>query len=78
MAGIRVDVSADAALVIFGLLHRWEESGASRPALDLAEWTALSEFSVVLERSLPEPFSADYPVLVEGARARIAQEVAHD
>jgi hypothetical protein len=78
MAGIRVDVSADAALVIFDLLHRWEEAGALRPALDLAERTALSELSVVLERSLPEPFLADYRDLVETARARIAQQAAHD
>lgn len=78
MAGIRVDLSADSALVIFDLLHRWEDAGATRPALDLADWAALSELSAVLERSLPEPFLTDYRELVEGARARIAQEVAHD
>jgi len=78
MAGIRLDVSADAALVIFDLLSRWEEAGTPGPALDLAEWTALSELLAVLERSLSEPFLADYRELVEAARVRISQQDAHE
>jgi hypothetical protein len=78
MSEIRVDVSADAALIIFELLHRWEDAGAPRPALDLAEWKAFSELSASLERSLPEPFLPDYRELVDGARARITEHASHD
>lgn len=78
MSEIRMDVSADAALIIFELLHRWEEAGVPRPALHLAEWTAFSELSASLERSLLAPFLPNYRELVEDARARIAQQAAHD
>lgn len=78
MAGIKVDVSPDAALVIFDLLDRWEETGTQRPELDLAEWAAFSQLSASLERTLPEPFLPDYRELVEGARARIAQQAGLD
>lgn len=78
MAGISANISADAALVIFDLLSRWEEAGTPGPALDLAEWKALSELLAVLERLLPEPFMADYRDHVEAARARFAQQDAHE
>lgn len=71
-------MSADSALVIFDLLSRWEEAGTPGPALDLAEWTALSELLAVLERALSAPFVADYRDLVEAARARIAQQGANE
>ena len=78
MSEIRVEVSADAALVIFEILHRWEDTGAPRPAIDIAEWAAFWELSASLERTLPQLFLPDYLELVEGARARIAQQVVRD
>jgi hypothetical protein len=73
MAGITLELSEDAALVLFDLPHRWEEThGLARPALDAAEQLAVWELSAALERSIREPFLPNYEGLVASALARLA------
>lgn len=72
MAGITLELSEDAALILFDLLHRWEETHEhARPALDVAERVAVWELSAALERSISEPFLPNYEELVASARARL-------
>jgi hypothetical protein len=68
-----VTLTSDEALVLFELLHRWEDSGAIDVALHQGEQTALWALSGLLESVLVEPFDGDYPELVEGARYRLSE-----
>jgi len=63
-------VSPDEALVLFEVLHRWEDAGGvSTP--DRAETIALQALSAALESTLTEPFSPAYPDLLAAAKARL-------
>jgi hypothetical protein len=63
-------LSPDEALVLFELLHRWEEAGSvSQP--DRAEGIALSALSAALESRLIEPFDPDYGALLAEAKGRL-------
>ena len=72
MADVTVTLTADEALVLFELLHRWEDAGTINPVLQAGEQTALWAVSARLESILVEPFQGDYLDLVDGARQRLA------
>jgi hypothetical protein len=73
VADVAVTLTPDEALVLFELLHRWEDAGAIDPALEPGEQTALWALSARLEGILVEPFDARYRELVDGARRRLSE-----
>ncbi|GAA2114876.1 hypothetical protein [Nocardioides bigeumensis] len=66
-----ISLSADEALILFDLLHRWEGEERISPPLHAGEQVALWNLSCLLERELLEPFDARYGELVAGARSRL-------
>lgn len=72
MSDVIVTMTADEALVLFELLHRWEDAEAIDPVLLPGEQAALWSLSCALERVMSEPFKAEYGDLVVQARARLA------
>jgi hypothetical protein len=70
---VTVTLSSDEALVLFELLHRWEDGGSIDPALMPGEQTALWAISGRLESTLVEPFDDRYSLLVSEARQRLAE-----
>jgi len=74
MADVSVTLSSDEALVLFEVLHRWEDMGLyERADLVPGERTALWALSGLLESLLVEPFRADYGALVDQARQRLRE-----
>ena len=72
MADVSVTLSSDEALVLFEVLHRWQETGAyERADLLPGEGVALWALSCCLETVLVEPFDAAYDDLVDQARQRL-------
>ena len=67
---VTISLTSDEALVLFDLLHRWEDEHVTPPQNE-AEQIALWNLSALLERVLDEPFSPDYTRLVSEARARL-------
>lgn len=65
-------LTSDEALVLFELLHRWEDSGEIDTVLMPGEQTALWALSGRLESILVEPFEGNYRELVNYARQRLA------
>lgn len=70
---VTVALTSDEALVLFELLHRWEESGRIGTALMSGEQTALWALSGRLESVLMEPFEGNYRESVNHARRRLAE-----
>jgi hypothetical protein len=68
---VTMTLTADEALVLFELLHRWEDSNTIDPVLQPGEQVALWAVSAQLERTLVEPFQEDYGDQVESARQRL-------
>lgn len=68
-----VTLTSDEALVLFELLHRWEDSGEIDTVLMPGEQTALWALSGRLESILVEPFEGNYRELVDYARQRLAE-----
>ena len=66
-----ISLSADEALVLFELLHRWEDDDRELP-LEPGELTALWALSAALERVLTEPFSPRYAEMLKQARGRLS------
>lgn len=66
-----ISLTADEALVLFELLHRWEDEEPALP-LEQGEQEALWSLSAALEKILAEPFRPGYSELVEQARMRLA------
>ena len=60
------------ALVLFELLHRWEDSGELDGLLP-GEQTALWALSGRLESILVEPFEGNYSELMDDAQHRLAE-----
>ena len=73
MPDVTVALSSDEALVLFELLHRWEDSGQIGAVLMTGEQTALWALSASLESILVEPFQSNYGELVDHARQRLAE-----
>jgi hypothetical protein len=70
---VTVTLTSDEALVLFELLHRWEDSGELDNLLLPGEQTSLWALSGRLESILVEPFEGNYPQLVNDARQRLAE-----
>jgi hypothetical protein len=70
---VTVTLTSDEALVLFELLHRWEDSGEIDTVLMPGEQTALWALSGRLESILVEPFEGNYRELVDRARQRLAE-----
>ena len=68
-----VALTADEALVLFEMLHRWEDADAIDPVLMPGEQTALWALSGRLESILLEPFVRNYRELVDQAWQRLAE-----
>ena len=68
---VTISLTADEALVLFDLLHRWEDDERVGAPQHQAEQVALWNLSALLERELVEPFDAGYAGLVSDARARL-------
>ena len=68
-----VTLTSDEALVLFELLHRWEDSGEIGTVLMPGEQTALWALSGRLESTLVEPFEGNYRELLDHARQRLAE-----
>jgi len=67
---VRIELTADEALVLFEFLSRYENSEAL--AIEhQAERRALQNLLALLERQLVEPFRADYADLLQRARERL-------
>ena len=64
-------MTSDEALVLFELLHRWEDADLVSPPQHGGEQVVLWNLSALLERVLVEPFSPDYTRLVSEARSRL-------
>lgn len=73
MADILLKLSSDDALVIFELLHRWEDNDRIDPGFP-GEQTALWHLSGALERVLTDPFERNYDDLVRAARDRLHKQ----
>jgi hypothetical protein len=74
VADVTVKLSSDEALVLFELLHRWEDTDWHENA-DLlpGERTVLWALSARLETQLVEPFDPGYRDLVDQARERLRE-----
>lgn len=68
---VSVLLSGDEALVLFGVLHRWEHEEQVSAPRNEAEQVALWNLSAALERVLAHPFSPEYARLVSEAQARL-------
>ena len=69
---VSVTLSPDEALVLFEVLHRWEDSGFyERADLRPGELSALWAISGRLESLLVEPFEENYGDLLDQARQRL-------
>lgn len=74
MSGVTVSLSKDEALVLFELLHRWEDTGEIDEHLMPGEQTTLWGLSAALESVLAEPFGDNYRELISDARARLYEQ----
>ena len=72
MTDVVVTLTSDEALVLFDVLHRWEEAGAITEPGNDGERVALWNLSALLEPLLTEPFEQDYAERVAAAKIRLA------
>jgi hypothetical protein len=70
---VTVTLTADEALVLFEMLHRWEDADAIDPVLMPGERAALWALSCRLESILVAPFASNYRELVDQAQQRLAE-----
>jgi hypothetical protein len=70
MSETTIVLGTDEALVLFELLHRWEDEDRDLGLIP-GEATALWSLSGTLERALVEPFDVRYRDLVGAARQRL-------
>lgn len=71
---VTVTLTRDEALVLFELLHRWEDDDTVDGLIEPGEDVALWALSCTLETLLIEPFRPDYLELVAAARTRLRGE----
>ena len=69
---VSIALTTDEALVLFDLLHRWEDDDRVTTPQHAAEQVALWNLFALLERELREPFDPHYADLVAKARTRLA------
>ncbi|WP_374437922.1 hypothetical protein [Inhella sp.] len=70
-APIEISLSEDQALVLFEFLARFQETNVLR-LQNNAEFLALSAISAQLDKSLAQPLSPNYALLLTEARQRLA------
>jgi hypothetical protein len=71
---VNLQLSLDAALVLFEWIHRVEEEGRFKQVVhESAEVVALWAMSGVLEKALAEPFDPNYKKLVQAASKRLLE-----
>ena len=68
---VSIALTSDEALVLFDLLHRWEDDDRVTAPQNEAEQVALWNLSALLERELREPFDSHDADLVAQARSRL-------
>ena len=68
---LSISLTADEALVLFDLLHRWDDDDRVSAPQHASEQVALWNLSALLERELREPFDVRYGDLVAEARSRL-------
>jgi hypothetical protein len=68
---VTISLTSDEALVLFDLLHRWEDDDQVAPPQNEAERIALWNLSALLERVMVEPFGPDYTRHVSEAQTRL-------
>lgn len=66
-----IDLDQDMMLVLFELLHRWEDDGRVSPPVDDAERMVLAYLTSATETATDQVLSADYDRLVDAAKTRI-------
>lgn len=71
-ADVSISLTSDEALVLFDLLHRWEDDDRVSAPRHASEQVALWNLSALLERELPEPFDPRYADLLAQARSRLS------
>jgi len=70
MDEVTINLTKDEALVLFEFLSRFSDE--DRLSIkDQAEQRALWNLTCVFEKALSEPFSNDWPQIIEGARSRL-------
>lgn len=69
---VTITLTSDEALVLFELLHRWEDADQVSASHHQAKQVALWNLSALLERELGAPSDAEYGDLVAAARDRLA------
>lgn len=70
-APVTISLTSDEALILFDLLHRWEDEDRVGGIQHHAEKVALWNLSALLERELREPFDPRYTDIVSAARTRL-------
>ncbi|GAA4693224.1 hypothetical protein [Nocardioides conyzicola] len=68
---VTISLTSDEALVLFDLLHRWEDAGRLSAPQHKGEQVALWNLSTLLDQELGEPFGSEYGDLVAVARDRL-------
>lgn len=68
---VTITLTSDEALVLFELLHRWEDADKVSAPQHQGEQVVLWNLSALLERELAEPFGAEYGRLVAAAMDRL-------
>lgn len=71
-ADVSISLTSDEALVLFDLLHRWEDDDRVSALRHPSEQVALWNLSALLERELPEPIEPRYADLLAQARSRLS------
>ncbi|GAB3808295.1 hypothetical protein GCM10028798_34000 [Humibacter antri] len=66
-----IELDQDMMLVLFEMLHRWEDERHVSSPIDEAERAVLSYLSAATEAQTDEAFSSDYDRLVDAAKNRI-------
>jgi hypothetical protein len=69
-----IRLTRDEALVLFDLLHHWEDQDCVTQPDHHSDQIALWNLSSMLERELTEPFDPSYDRLLSEARTRLAGE----
>lgn len=74
---VAVRMTYDEAVVLFDLLHRWEDDGTlgRLPFGDQAEQRAVWDLTAVLEPMIDEAFDATYVEVVQRARNAVRDPI---
>jgi hypothetical protein len=67
-----IALDPDVVLVLFGLLHRWEDDGRPSEPSDAAERIALADLTAALEPLVEVAFSSDYGSQLQAAKRRLS------